>query len=55
VNNLLRRDGTDHTLLAVEVEGNAQEVVFRLLEDLVGQEFDDDAVVLVGDAGDEFN
>ena len=49
------RDSTDHTLLAVDVEGDAQKVVFRLLEDVAGQDSDDDAVVLVGDAGDEFN
>jgi hypothetical protein len=51
----LCRDSTDHTLLVVDVEVNAQGVVFRLLEGIVGQDVDDDAVFLVGDAGDEFN
>ena len=55
VNNLLCRDSADNTLPAVDVEGYAQEVVLRVLEDVAGQDFDNDAVVLVRDAGYEFD
>jgi hypothetical protein len=45
--------GADHALLIAEIKDNAQ-VVFRVLEDIARQDFDNDKVVLGEDDEDKF-